>query len=487
MKYSIAITESVNKSMLDHLLRDNDQEDLCFALYNLSTGKRRTTAIITKVIFPLEGDRNLHGNVSFNNEYFDRVSSIALKESQGICLLHSHPNKGWQNMSRDDYDTESMLSSRVKAITGIPFVGLTVGLDHIWSARFWIKEAPKVYNRIWCESVRVVGRSLEVSFNDHLKSFKSLGESYNRTVSAWGEDKQSIISRLTVGVVGLGSVGSIVVQSLQKIGIQDIKLIDFDLVEKVNIDRLQGVSLESVGKLKVDVFKDLLDKLSVSQEFYTDAIPYSIVEEEGITNILDCDVIFSCVDMPWPRYILNEISYANYIPVIDGGIECSINKNHNNLDFARWKAHTVGVNRICLECLGQYKNEDVASEINGDFQSQKYIDGLPKDHFINRGENVFAFSLGLASMEIHQLLSLILFPRKQFYGPKEFDFNSGNIDFDFDNHCYSSCKRKITIGEGDKVNPDLVSKHELAEKMRSKPAKAKKTEFSNWLIKFFTR
>jgi hypothetical protein len=39
---------------------------------------------------------------------------------------------------------------------------------------------------------------------------------------------------------------------------------------------------------------------------------------------------------------------------------------------------------------------DVALEQSGFFEDSTYIRDLPKDHFIDREENVFAYSLGVA-------------------------------------------------------------------------------------------
>ena len=73
------------------------------------------------------------------------------------------------------------------------------------------------------------------------------------TFDTWGRESQNTISRLTVGIVGLGSVGSIVAEAISRIGIAQVTLVDPDKVEEHNLDRLLYGTVQDIGKLKVDL------------------------------------------------------------------------------------------------------------------------------------------------------------------------------------------------------------------------------------------
>jgi len=471
MKYSVVIEDKTDRILKDFLLRDEDQEDLCFALYSFSSGVTRITGIIKSIILPETGDRNLHGNVSFNSSFFDRVTQMALKENCGICFIHSHPFDGWQSMSSDDIKTEKMLAPRVKGATNYPLLGMTLSQDGIWSARFWIKTKPKIYNRTWCESVRVIGQRFSIFYHDKTLPPPVFKEEFDRTISAWGEYRQSVLSRIKVGIVGLGSVGSQIAEALLRTGIMQISLIDFDTIERRNLDRLHSVDKKDIGYLKTEVYSRKLNRKRLFLRQQVTSIPFSIIEKEGFEAILDCDIVFCCVDRPWPRFVLNMISYSCLIPVIDGGIEASYSKKSDNIDQARWRTYTVAPGRRCIKCMEQYKSEDVALEQTGLLEDPKYIKGLENTHFINHGENVYAFSLGLAGQQVQQFLSYILQPKKVLYGPKEMDFITGNIDSLFEFSCKKNCEFPGLIGLGDELKSILIQKHPVAEASRAKSKK----------------
>jgi Dinucleotide-utilizing enzymes involved in molybdopterin and thiamine biosynthesis family 2 len=469
MIYSAAIASGVNDEAIRHLIRRDGQEDLCFALWYPSQGTRRFSGLVESLILPRDGERAVHGNASFTSAYFERALAVAEERGCGLALMHSHPATGWQGMSRDDIHAEQTYAPTAFGATGLPLLGLTAGTDEAWSARFWVRTVPKTYERHWCESVRVVGERLAVTFNDALRPAPAFHEELTRTVSAWGESAQGRLARLRVGVIGLGSVGSMVAESIARMGVSEVLLMDFDVVKRHNLDRLMHATRDDAerGTPKVRVLERVLPLSATASDFAALPLEYSVVEEEGFRAALDCDVLFSCVDRPWPRNVLNFIAYAHLIPVVDGGIHAVMNRAGKGLRGAEWLAHVAAPTRRCLECLRQYTPEDVSLERIGLLDDPTYIEGLPKESGLRRNENVFAFSMNLASMEVLQLLSMVVLPRGfTDAGGQMYDFLHAELRVNRC-ECSASCLYPPLIARGDRAGVSFVGEHPLAREARA--------------------
>src|SRR5690348_4249508 len=62
---SVALPEGQHRRAVEHLVREDRQEDVCFGLWNASFGQNRLTALLTELIFPRNHERVVRGNVSF--------------------------------------------------------------------------------------------------------------------------------------------------------------------------------------------------------------------------------------------------------------------------------------------------------------------------------------------------------------------------------------------------------------------------------------
>jgi hypothetical protein len=475
MNYSIALTSLTSDNLARHLLRSDGQEDVCYALWSPGQGANRLTALVSEPIFPLEGERHVHGNASTTGEYLARATALAMAKGAGVVFLHSHPWAGWQDMSRDDKQTELRQAPAVKAATGLPLVGMTLGKDGAWSGRLWLKTAPRTYERRWCESVRVIGEhGLETTFHDGLVPPPVFREELKRTISAWGERAQQKLARLKYGIVGVGSVGSVVAECLARFGAQNLKLIDYDRVEFHNLDRLLHASVRDAKakRLKVDMIARALKDSATAAEPVIDKYPLAVTEEDGFRQALDCDILFSCVDRPWPRHVLNYVAYAYLIPVIDGGI--LIRKRGDRLRNASWKSHVVYPGKRCLACIRQYDPDLVNVERQGQLDDPTYIENLPADHILRRNENVFPFSAHLASSIVMHALHLALNPAGiGDVGEQTYHFVDGTLDSDRGTTCHENCFFPPIVAKGDLVALPITGVDIGAAKIRGLSKKTK--------------
>ena len=446
------MTEELDGELRTHLIREDGEEDLTFALYIPSKGLRRITALLNTLLLPVEGDRQRHGNASFNRPYFERVCNEALKRGMGIAFLHSHPAPGWQDMSEDDIAAEKHIAEVATALSRLPSFGLTVGSDGVWSARAWafsrLGHWRKGLQRHSCESVRVVGHQLKAHFADEVLPPPEYREEFRRTTTVWGEQRHRDLARLNVGIVGLGSVGSLVAESLARMGMTRLTLIDPDKIQPHNLDRTLGATADDVDKSKVDVARDAIKRASTAKHVTVTDMPRHLAEEASYRSALDYDVIFSCVDRPWARSILNHFAYAHLIPVIDGGID--VRFKGGEFDGADWQAHTVGPGRICLECLGQFTQDDAQAEIEGKLDDRGYMRNLPEGHQLKHNENVFPFSMNLASLEVLQFVALATGAgRRTEFGVQRYRFHPGIVTASTGHHCKETCPMASHTATGD--------------------------------------
>ncbi|MHB1343015.1 MAG: hypothetical protein ACYCX3_01465, partial [Thermoleophilia bacterium] len=144
------------------------------------------------------------------------------------------------------------------------------------------------------------------------------------------------------------------------------------------------------------------------------------------------------------------------VPVVDGGVLVTVD-TAGRMIGAKWRAMVAAPERKCLECSEQYLPELVDCERQGFAADPHYIEGLPPDHPLRGGENVFAFSAACGSLEVLQALIMLVAPCGiSDIGLQEYQLLRGQVDVD-EGGCRPGCVYSGRwLGLGEQVPPQLT-------------------------------
>ena len=239
-----------------------------------------------------------------------------------------------------------------------------------------------------------------------------------------------------------------VAESMARIGVHKITLIDFDLVEPKNLDRLVAATDADVGRLKVEVAAERIRSVATAAAVDLCVVPERVSHPEAYRAALDCDVLFSCVDRPHPRHVLNFLAYSHLVPVIDGGI--LVRHRDGQFRGADWQVQTVAPGRACLRCLGAYDENAVSLDQAGLLDDPSYLAGLDAGSPLHRRENVFPFSANLASLEVFHLIAIVTgIAGQSDLGVQRFRYYPGVMDQRVGVECQEGCEFGQLVATGD--------------------------------------
>ena len=411
-EFSIAWTNVLEsrarRHLLAHIERGIRQEDIALATWYPAEGKTRYTAIIHEVHLPHHDERKLQGNVQLTPKYIRRVRDKARAKGAGLLVMHNHFTPGWQGMSRDDVEMErDSLRGPAKA-TGLPLVGMTIGIDGAWSGRIWNRERRDVARK-WCESVRIVGsEGIEIQRNPDRREISPDGRDkekvrYMRTVEALGSYGHEALANLRVAIVGLGSVGALVAEGLMRMGVRKLTLVDPDRVEEHNLDRMIHTDRWDIGRYKVDTTASALERSRGDKLLEVEVYRTSLAVEKSFRATADSDVILGCVDKPVGRDLLNHLAVCHLIPVIEGGVR--LEARESRLNRGQVSARVVHPEAECLRCARQYSTDDVTLEKEGLLEDPQYLMASANSVGEPRA-NTFAASMTAAAEQLNLLVRI---------------------------------------------------------------------------------
>lgn len=136
-----------------------------------------------------------------------------------------------------------------------------------------------------------------------------------KTIKMIGDENINNLSKLNILIVGVGGVGSYVLESLARSNIKNITIIDSDIVEESNLNR-QIIALNStIMKNKVDVAKSRM--LDINKDINIRCFNLFLTADNiEILNNEKYDYIIDACDTVTTKIALIKYAYKNNIKII---------------------------------------------------------------------------------------------------------------------------------------------------------------------------
>jgi sulfur carrier protein ThiS adenylyltransferase len=153
------------------------------------------------------------------------------------------------------------------------------------------------------------------------------------------------VKRSTVGVAGLGGLGSQVAIALARIGVGTLILADYDVVEPSNLNR-QQYFIQQIGMPKVDAIREILEKINPYIRIITH---HTVISPKNVKRIFgNADIIVEAFDKAEEKAMLiNTISESmpdKYIVAASGVAGYGNNNEIRTIQFSS-KIFLVGDQR----------------------------------------------------------------------------------------------------------------------------------------------
>lgn len=228
---------------------------------------------------------------------------------------------------------------------------------------------------------------------------------YSRQISFFGENGQEKLAGVRVAVIGIGGLGTHVIQQLAHLGIGSFTLIDDEELDESNKNRYVGSRCNdpTPGLPKVVLGERIIKEICPSST--VEKIYGPLISRESFEAIIRCDYVFGCLDNEGSRLILNEICSAYEKPYIDLASEIfpEVPPQFGGRVFISWNGEG------CIYCCDiidiEEATRDLASPSARADMTNLY--GLDQDSLGTSGPAVVSINGVVASLAVTEFIVMV--------------------------------------------------------------------------------
>lgn len=232
-----------------------------------------------------------------------------------------------------------------------------------------------------------------------------MNEKFDRNVRFFGLEGQEAIAGTTVCVLGVGGLGTHIVQQLVYAGVRNFNVIDPETFDVTNANRYVGSIYEDIENEtpKVDIAERII--LSVCPDACVNKLQKSAVSEEAFNLIKKSDVVIGCFDDDGPRFVINQLCCAYEIPYID--LASDIHAGDDLIYGGR--VITVHDDKSCIMCIEDLDQEEIHRSLNNPVVTKLKDDlyGIDKKLLGEKGPSVVFVNGVIASLAVKEFIAIV--------------------------------------------------------------------------------
>ncbi|MDB5800597.1 MAG: thiamine biosynthesis protein ThiF [Rhodocyclales bacterium] len=407
------------------LARDHGVEASAYLLFGTSEikqdpwSKRRRRRFTSFEVLPVPPEDHVSADaqhITWSTSSYVRLLKRAEDEGLIVGIVHTHPT-GPACFSEQDDRNEGELAQMARNRNGKSAELISVllaGKDQIL-ARLWVDEREPIP----MAHLRVIGRTYRI--HERLPSTSGL-EHLHRQGLAFGDQLNTWLRTLRIGIVGCGGTGSATAMLLARLGVGYLALFDEDTADLTNLNRLHGSKRSDVDAMrsKVEIVAREITEAGLGVKAH--AMKGWVGDPTFRDALKSCDVIFGCTDDHSGRLFLNRLAHFYLIPVIDIGLAITPNDEGGGVKDLSGRTTVVFPGAPCLMCRGivdpaKAREEDLRRASPEEYERQKreaYVRGAG-----NPAPAVVTFTTSTACMAIDELLQALV----GFRGPEGWAWN----------------------------------------------------------------
>lgn len=247
-----------------------------------------------------------------------------------------------------------------------------------------------------------------------------MDDRFTRSIALFGAEGQQRLLTTRVAVVGVGGLGTHVVQQLAFLGVAQFALVEPEQLDTTNRNRYIGSCWHDPvpGTLKVDIADRLIRSVDPSVPIIK--VPHSLLSKSGFAAVLASDWVFACLDDDAARMVLAELCLAYRVNLIDLASDVVLD---NSGPRYGGRVCVCQGGSGCLMCMGVLDEDEVRQRFEGEDarRDRNAIYGVDKASLTTAGPSVVSINGVVASLAVTEFMVAVTELRRpqrhlQFHG-----------------------------------------------------------------------